>query len=170
MSQSDRGATVRLTVETEAARNILVDAQPRLAAEARAQGVRLAGTEVDLGTAHQQGGDPRRNAEAQPQDTVRVVRARSNANDRNRAGREPVRPLRLKEEAMTDIVIEDAPQEAAAEPKKKKKGKKLLFLIILLLVIGGGAAGGYYAVYGGGAMPKPRPRIRTSRSWWCAKG
>jgi len=73
---------VRLTVETEAARNILIDAQPRLAAEARAQGVRLAGTEVDLGTAHQQGGDPRRNAEADPHDMVRVVRgARPDADD-----------------------------------------------------------------------------------------
>lgn len=51
---------------------------------------------------------------------------------------------------MTDIVIEDAPQEAAEPKKKKKRGKKLLFLILLLLVIGGGAAGGYYAVYGGG--------------------
>ena len=50
LTQSDRGATVRLTVETEAARTILVDAQPRLVAEARAQGVRLAGTEVDLGS------------------------------------------------------------------------------------------------------------------------
>ncbi len=75
LSQSDRGATVRLTVETEAARNILIDAQPRLAAEARAQGVRLAGTEVDLGTAHQQSGDPRRNADNHAQGVVRVVRA-----------------------------------------------------------------------------------------------
>ncbi|MGQ0659382.1 flagellar hook-length control protein FliK [Sphingosinicella sp.] len=74
LSQGERGATVRLTVETEAARNLLIDAQPRLAAEARAQGVRLAGTEVDLGTATQQGGDPRRNAEAQPNDVVRIVR------------------------------------------------------------------------------------------------
>lgn len=75
LSQGERGTTVRLTVETEAARSMLVDAQPRLAAEARAQGVRLAGTEVDLGTANQQGGDPRRNADAQAQDVVRVVRA-----------------------------------------------------------------------------------------------
>lgn len=74
LAQSDRGTTVRLTVETEAARNILVDAQPRLAAEARAQGVRLAGTEVDLGTAGQQG-DARRQADAQPQNIVRVVRS-----------------------------------------------------------------------------------------------
>jgi len=73
LTQSERGATVRLTVETEAARNILIDAQPRLAAEARAQGVRLAGTEVDLGTTSQQGGDTRRNAEDRPQDIVRVV-------------------------------------------------------------------------------------------------
>jgi flagellar FliL protein len=51
---------------------------------------------------------------------------------------------------MTDIVIEDAPQEAAEPKKKKKRGKKLLLLILFLLVIGGGAAGGYYAVYGGG--------------------
>lgn len=80
LSQSDRGANVRLTVETEAARNILVDAQPRLAAEARAHGVRLAGTEVDLGGAGQQSGDARRNAEAQPQDVVRVVRATSSSS------------------------------------------------------------------------------------------
>jgi flagellar FliL protein len=51
---------------------------------------------------------------------------------------------------MTDIVIEDAPQDEAQAPKKKKRGKKLLFLILALLVIGGGAAGGYFAVYGGG--------------------
>jgi flagellar hook-length control protein FliK len=80
LSQSDRGANIRLTVETEAARNILLDAQPRLTAEARAQGVRLAGTEVDLGTASQQGGDARRNGEAQPQDVVRVVRATQSAS------------------------------------------------------------------------------------------
>lgn len=80
LAQGDRGATVRLTVETEAARSILIDAQPRLAAEARAQGVRLAGTEVDLGTAHQQGGDARRNGEAQPQDVVRVVSAASSSS------------------------------------------------------------------------------------------
>ena len=46
-SQSDRGTSVRLTAETEAARQILADAQPRLAAEARAQGVRIAETHVD---------------------------------------------------------------------------------------------------------------------------
>lgn len=73
LTQSERGTAVRLTVETEAARNLLIDAQPRLAAEARAQGVRLAGTEVDLGTAGQQSGDARRNAEERPQDIVRVV-------------------------------------------------------------------------------------------------
>jgi flagellar hook-length control protein FliK len=80
LTQSERGATVRLTVETEAARNILVDAQPRLAAEARAQGVRLAGTEVDLGSAGQHSGDARRNAEERPQDIVRVVRAGQTAS------------------------------------------------------------------------------------------
>lgn len=73
LTQGDRGTNVRLTVETEAARTLLVDAQPRLAAEARAQGVRLAGTEVDLGNAGQQD-DARRNAEERPQDIVRVVR------------------------------------------------------------------------------------------------
>lgn len=76
LSQSDQGATVRLTVETEAARTILVDAQPRLVAEARAQGVRLAGTEVDLAGAHTQtSGDPRRQAEAEAQPMIRTARA-----------------------------------------------------------------------------------------------
>jgi hypothetical protein len=79
LTQSDRGANVRLTVETAAARNILVDAQPRLAAEARAQGVRLAGTEVELGTSDQHNGDARRH-DAQPQNIVRVVRGQSASN------------------------------------------------------------------------------------------
>jgi flagellar hook-length control protein FliK len=43
------GTAVRLTADTEAARTILTDAQPRLVAEARAQGLRISETHVDLG-------------------------------------------------------------------------------------------------------------------------
>jgi flagellar hook-length control protein FliK len=42
------GTSVKLTTETEVARAILVDAQPRLVAEARAQGLRISETHVDL--------------------------------------------------------------------------------------------------------------------------
>lgn len=45
----DRGGTaVRLTADTEAARAIIADAQPRLLAEARAQGLRISEAQVDL--------------------------------------------------------------------------------------------------------------------------
>lgn len=75
VSQTDQGATVRLTVETEAARAILADAQPRLAAEARAQGVRLAHTEVDLGNSGQQAsGDPRRQEDGRQPAFIRTAR------------------------------------------------------------------------------------------------
>ena len=53
LTQGSSGASVRLTADTEAARTILVDAQPRLVAEARAQGVKIAETHVDLGSQSQ---------------------------------------------------------------------------------------------------------------------
>jgi len=43
------GTSVKLTADTEAARAILADAQPRLVAEARAQGLRISEAHVDLG-------------------------------------------------------------------------------------------------------------------------
>lgn len=76
LSQGDRGTSIRLTVETEAARTILTDAQPRLLAEARAQGVRIAQSEIDLsGNGHQASGDPRRHQEDARQ-TVLIRTAR----------------------------------------------------------------------------------------------
>ncbi|TVV73173.1 flagellar hook-length control protein FliK [Sphingomonas solaris] len=42
------GASVRFTADSEAARALIADAQPRLVAEARAQGMRIADTQVDL--------------------------------------------------------------------------------------------------------------------------
>jgi flagellar hook-length control protein FliK len=55
------GTSVKLTADTEAARAILADAQPRLVAEARAQGLRISETQVDL-SGH--GGGQRHMAEA----------------------------------------------------------------------------------------------------------
>lgn len=49
VSQGAAGTTVRLNTETEAARAILVDAQPRLLAEARAQGARIAEAHIGIG-------------------------------------------------------------------------------------------------------------------------
>lgn len=61
----DDGATVRMTTDSEAARSMLADAQGRLVAEARVQGVRITETSVDLsrggggGDQNQRGlGDP----------------------------------------------------------------------------------------------------------------
>jgi len=74
LQQGDRGTAVRLTVETEAARQILADAQPRLAAEARAQGVRIAETHVDLsGSGRHAPGDQRRQDEARQNPLIRTA-------------------------------------------------------------------------------------------------
>jgi flagellar hook-length control protein FliK len=50
------GTSVKLTADTEAARAILVDAQPRLVAEARAQGLRISEAQVNLNSQSGQGG------------------------------------------------------------------------------------------------------------------
>lgn len=74
LQQGDRGTAVRLTVETETARQILTDAQPRLTAEARAQGVRIAETHVDLsGSGRHAPGDQRRQDEARQSPLIRTV-------------------------------------------------------------------------------------------------
>jgi hypothetical protein len=75
LQRGDHGTAVRLTVETEAARQILSDAQPRLAAEARAQGVRIAETHVDLsGSGRHAPGDQRRQDEARQTPLIRTAR------------------------------------------------------------------------------------------------
>ena len=67
------GSVVRLTADTDAARTIIADAQPRLVAEARANGVRISETHVDLGGQHSSG-DPRRQNAAQEEVPVRTAR------------------------------------------------------------------------------------------------
>ena len=47
IEQGADGASVRLTASTEAAKALLVDAQPRLLAEARAQGLTLRDATID---------------------------------------------------------------------------------------------------------------------------
>lgn len=80
------GASIRLTADTDAARSLLVDAQPRLVAEARAQGVRIAETHVDLGG--QQAGQgagtgtgQRQNVPAQPVAVARQPFAQAEAEE-----------------------------------------------------------------------------------------
>ncbi len=80
ISHSDRGAVVRMTVGTEAAHAALADAQPKLAAEARAQGVRIAETQVDLAgnqaqQQQQQGRESARQQAASADHTLRAFRA-----------------------------------------------------------------------------------------------
>ena len=63
-----------MTVDTEAARQILTDAQPRLTAEARAQGVRIAETHVDLsGSGRHAPGDQRRQDDARQTPLIRTA-------------------------------------------------------------------------------------------------
>jgi flagellar hook-length control protein FliK len=82
LSQGDHGTSVRLTADTEQARAILADAQPRLAAEARAQGVRIAETHVDLsGSDRQASGDPRRQDEARQTPLIRTARDAAAGDD-----------------------------------------------------------------------------------------
>lgn len=48
ISQKEEGASIRLTADNQQTRDILVDAQPKLIAEARAQGLKVADTQVDV--------------------------------------------------------------------------------------------------------------------------
>ena len=76
VAQGDEGVAIRLTVETEGARAIIADAQPRLMAEARAQGVRVTETQVDLaGARDHAAGDQRRHEEGRQNATIRTARA-----------------------------------------------------------------------------------------------
>lgn len=67
VARGQDGTSLRFTAESEAARALIADAQPRLVAEARAQGLRLAETHVDLGNngAQQQASDRRGSADTQ---------------------------------------------------------------------------------------------------------
>jgi flagellar hook-length control protein FliK len=56
IANSAAGTSVRMTADNDAARTILVDAQPRLIAEVRAQGLRIAESHVDLGSQTGSGG------------------------------------------------------------------------------------------------------------------
>ena len=75
ISQSDRGAVVRMSVSTEAAQAALMDAQPRLVAEARAQGVRIADSQVDLAGSQQQGRESARQQASTTDQPLRAFRA-----------------------------------------------------------------------------------------------
>lgn len=48
ISQSEDGASIRLTADSDTTRNLLLDAQPKLIAEARAQGLKVSETHVEL--------------------------------------------------------------------------------------------------------------------------
>ena len=52
--QNDDGASIRLTADTQTTRDILVDAQPKLMAEARAHGLKVSDTQIDVRQDHSQ--------------------------------------------------------------------------------------------------------------------
>ena len=67
------GSAVRLTAETDTARAIIAEAQPRLVAEAKANGLRISETHVDLG-GQAPSGDPRRQNAAFEEAPLRTAR------------------------------------------------------------------------------------------------
>lgn len=62
IANSASGTAIRMTADTEQARTIIADAQPRLLAEVRAQGLRVSESHVDL---NQQGGGSSPSAQGQ---------------------------------------------------------------------------------------------------------
>jgi len=56
ITHGDAGASIRMTTDNDHARAIIADAQPRLLAEVRAQGLRVADAHVDLGNQASGGG------------------------------------------------------------------------------------------------------------------
>jgi flagellar hook-length control protein FliK len=79
LAQNERGTSIRLTADSEAARNLLVEAQPKLVAEARAQGVRIAETHVGL--AGGQAGDSRRQDSERRDPQLRAAREIANSEE-----------------------------------------------------------------------------------------
>ena len=91
LSQGEHGTAIRLTADSEQARAILADAQPRLVAEARAQGVCIAETHVDLsGSDRQASGDPRRQDDPRQNPLIRTARGAAAEGDA------PARPARSR--------------------------------------------------------------------------
>jgi len=84
---SAAGTSVRMTADTDAARTIIADAQPRLVAEARAQGLRITETHVDLGGQSGSGGT----SGQQPSSEDHKPFVRTQAVVRDEAGDSPAR-------------------------------------------------------------------------------
>jgi len=63
--QSDDGASIRLTADTQTTRDILVDAQPKLMAEARAHGLKVSDTQIDVRQDHNHGQNQNSGQDAQ---------------------------------------------------------------------------------------------------------
>jgi flagellar hook-length control protein FliK len=74
ISQSERGLGLRLTTTSEQAQAALAEAQPRLLAEARAQGLRVADAQVDLAGGQQQGREAQRQQQPLPEPAPRIAR------------------------------------------------------------------------------------------------
>ena len=67
ISQSADGASIRMTADNDTTRNILLDAQPKLIAEARAHGLRVSDTQVDLNQNHSHNQGANQDASRSPQ-------------------------------------------------------------------------------------------------------
>jgi flagellar hook-length control protein FliK len=74
ITQSERGSHVRMNVTTEAAQQALAEAQPKLVAEARAQGVRIAETEISFTGGHSSGREAGGHAAHQSEQPMRALR------------------------------------------------------------------------------------------------
>lgn len=80
------GASIRLVADNDVTRNILLDAQPRLMDEARAQGLRVSDTQVDLSQNQQQQNQSQNHQQNGSQDASRWAQ---NGAGQNNAGQNP---------------------------------------------------------------------------------
>lgn len=93
ITQSERGAHIRLNVTSEAAHQALADAQPKLIAEARAQGVRIAEAEISFAGGQSHGREAGRNAQT-PSEIPTPRGPRGTQSDANSDAARPAARLR----------------------------------------------------------------------------
>jgi flagellar hook-length control protein FliK len=95
ITQSERGAHVRMNVSSEAAQQALAEAQPRLLAEARAQGTRIAEAQISFagGQSEGQTRDAGRQAQNPPDQPIRAART-ARVDAANESAPAPAGPAR----------------------------------------------------------------------------
>lgn len=109
IAQTDDGTSIRLTAETHETRNILLDAQPKLIAEARTQGLRISDSQVDLNDQHQSA-----NQDASRWAQGNASQNGSTNNGQNRQSSPAYQPFVSNLGRKSDIEPESPPSDSGA--------------------------------------------------------